>query len=317
MKNEIKNWTVANIPKRNEGLALITGSTEGVGYEDALALSSAGWNVIMMGRNSHKGAESIAKIHQINPKAKVSFEQIDLANLSSIKSFALKMTKKGHAINLLINNAGIMTPPKRLETADGFELQFGTNHIGHFALTGQLLPLLRKAKDARVVTVSSVANRAGQINFDDLQSKSSYNPMKAYGQSKLANLMFAFELQRQSDMYSWGITSIAAHPGVSRTNLLITGAGQWSFAGFMRTFFPFLFQAPAQGALPTLFAATSPDALGGSYYGPNKMGETRGYPSLSKIPAQAIDEKVAAKLWEVSQKLANVTFNNIGVSDLK
>lgn len=308
MKEEIKNWTALNIPQRTDGLAVITGSTEGVGFQDALALVSVGWNVIMMGRNQEKGAESIAKIKQMIPKAKVSFEQIDLANLSSIKNFARRMIEKGQAINLLINNAGVMTPPKRLETVDGFELQFGTNHIGHFALTAQLLPLLRKEKNARVVTVSSVANRAGQINFDDLQSKFSYNPMKAYGQSKLANLMFAFELQRQSDMNSWGILSLASHPGVSRTNLLITGAGRWSGAGIMRTFFPFLFQAPTQGALPTLFAATSPDALGGSYYGPNKMGETRGFPSIAKIPEQAVDEIVSEKLWEISLKLANVTF---------
>lgn len=276
MQNELKNWTVSNIPQRKEGLAVITGSTEGVGYEDALALSSAGWHVIMMGRNAQKGVDSIARIHQTNPKAKVSFEKIDLADLSSIKAFALRMISKGQAINLLINNAGVMTPPKRLETADGFELQFGINHIGHFALTAQLLPLLRKSPDARVVTISSVANREGKINFDDLQSESLYVPAKAYGQAKLANLIFALELQRQSEKHGWDIKSMAAHPGVSRTNLLITGAGRWSVAGMMRTFFPFLFQPPAQGALPTLFAATSPEAKGGVYYGPNKMSETRG-----------------------------------------
>ncbi|WP_343634013.1 SDR family oxidoreductase [Fluviicola sp.] len=304
----MKNWTAADIPQRNEGLAVITGSTEGVGYEDALALSSAGWNVIMMGRNPQKGAEAIAKIQRMNPKAKVSFEKIDLADLSSIKAFASRMISKGQAIDLLINNAGVMTPPKRLETADGFELQFGTNHIGHFALTAQLLPLLRKSPGARVVTVSSVANRAGQINFEDLQSKSSYTPMKAYGQAKLANLMFALELQRQSEKHGWGITSMASHPGVSRTNLLINGAGRWSFAGIMRTFFPFLFQPTAQGALPTLYAATSPSAKGGSYYGPNKMGETRGFPSPAKIPVQATDLAVSSRLWEVSQQLAKVEF---------
>jgi len=287
---------------------VITGSTEGIGYEDALALSSAGWNVIMMGRNTRKGAESMAKIHQINPKAKVSFEKIDLADLSSIKAFASRMISKGQAIDLLINNAGVMTPPKRLETADGFELQFGTNHIGHFALTAQLLPLLRKSPDARVVTVSSIANTAGTINFDDLQSKSSYVPMKAYGQAKLANLMFALELQRQSEKQGWGITSLASHPGVSRTNLLITGSGRWSVAGIARTFLPFLFQPSAQGALPTLYAATSPDAKGGAYYGPNKMGETRGFPAIAKIPAQALDVNVSLKLWEVSQVLAKVEF---------
>lgn len=308
MQNKIKNWTASNIPQRNGGLAVITGSTEGIGYEDALALAAAGWNVIMMGRNAQKGAESIAGIYQINPKAKVSFEKIDLADLSSIKAFALRMTLKGQAINLLINNAGVMTPPKRLETSDGFELQFGTNHIGHFALTAHLLPLLRKSPGARVVTVSSVANRAGVINFDDLQSTSSYVPMKAYSQAKLANLMFALELQRQSEKHGWGITSMASHPGVSRTNLLITGAGRWSTAGMARTFLPFLFQPSAQGALPTLYAATSPEAKGGVYYGPNKMGETRGFPAIAKIPAQAEDVNAALKLWEISLKLAKVGF---------
>lgn len=308
MTSEIKNWTASKIPQRNGGLAVITGSTEGIGYEDALALSAAGWNVIMMGRNAQKGVDAIAKIHQINPKAKVSFEKIDLADLSSIKSFASKMISKDEAINLLINNAGIMTPPNRLETKDGFELQFGTNHIGHFALTAYLLPLLRKAPDARVVTVSSVANRQGAINFNDLQSTVSYVPMKAYGQAKLANLMFALELQRQSDVHGWGIKSLASHPGVSRTNLLITGAGRWSFAGVMRRFFPFLFQPQAQGALPTLYAATAPDAKAGAYYGPNKMGETRGFPALAKIPTQALDVDVSLKLWEESKKLAKVEF---------
>ncbi|WP_245588233.1 SDR family oxidoreductase [Algoriphagus terrigena] len=308
MKSKIKKWTAADIPQRTEGLAVITGSTEGIGYEDALALSSAGWSVIIMGRNPQKGAESIIRIRDINPKAKLSFEKIDLADLSSIKAFASKMTAKGRPIDLLINNAGVMTPPKRLETADGFELQFGTNHIGHVALTAQLLPLLRKSPDARVVTVSSVANREGQINFDDLQSKASYTPMKAYGQAKLANLMFALELQRQSEKHGWGITSIAAHPGVSRTNLLITGAGRWSGPGIMRTFFPFLFQPTSQGALPTLYAATSPEAKGGRYYGPDKMQETRGFPSVAKIPAQASDLKVSLQLWEVSKKLAKVEF---------
>ncbi|MET0300438.1 MAG: SDR family oxidoreductase, partial [Flavitalea sp.] len=241
-------------------------------------------------------------------KAKVSFERIDLANLSSIKAFALRMYAKGERIDLLINNAGVMTPPKRHETADGFELQFGTNHLGHFALTAQLLPLISKSSYARIITVSSIANRQGAINFDDLQSKSIYAPGKAYSQARLANLMFALELQRQSEKHGWGITSIAAHPGVSRTNLLITGAGRWSAAGIARTFLPFLFQPSAQGALPTLYAATSPDAKAGSYYGPGKMMETRGFPSISKIPAQAEDKNVALKLWRISEELAEVSF---------
>lgn len=308
MQNEIKKWTASDIPQRNSGLAVITGSTEGIGYEDALALSSSGWNVIMMGRNAQKGAQAIARIRYINPKANISFEKIDLADLSSIRAFASRMASKGQAIDLLINNAGVMTPPKRLETTDGFELQFGTNHIGHFALTAQLLPLLRKSQHARVVTVSSIANRAGIINFDDLQSKFSYAPGKAYSQAKLANLMFALELQRQSERHGWGILSMAAHPGVSRTNLLITGAGRWSVAGMARTFLPFLFQPSAQGALPTLYAATSPEAKGGVYYGPNKMNETRGFPSVAKIPAQAQDVNVSLKLWDISKELAKVEF---------
>lgn len=308
MENDIKNWTTAKIPRRSDGLAVITGSTEGIGYEDALALSWAGWSVVVMGRNAHKGAEAIDKILQVNPKAKVRFEKIDLADLSSITDFCSRMLAKGEAINLLINNAGVMTPPSRLETADRFELQFGTNHIGHFALTAQLIPLLRKAPDARVVTVSSVANRNGSINFDDLQSNKGYVPMKAYAQAKLANLMFALELQRQSDMNGWGIKSIASHPGVSRTNLLITGTGKWSVAGMARTFLPFLFQPQAQGALPTLYAATSSEAKGGFYYGPNKMGETRGLPAIAKIPQQAADSDVAKRLWQVSCELAKVEF---------
>lgn len=306
MEKNIKNWTAANMPQRKNGLAVITGSTEGLGFEDALALTSAGWNVIIMGRNAEKGAEAVAKIHQIHPEAKVSFEKIDLADLASIKSFASKMLAKGEPIHLLINNAGVMTPPNRLETKDGLELQFGTNHIGHFALTAQLLPLLRQAPNARVVTVSSIANRDGVINFDDLQSTSSYVPGKAYSQAKLANLMFALALQRQSEQQGWGISSMAAHPGVSRTNLLISGAGKWSIPGMMRRFFPFLFQPQAQGALPTLFAATSTEAKGGMYYGPDKMGETRGFPTIAKIPKQANDSAVAQKLWEVSQHLAKV-----------
>lgn len=303
-----KNWTTSNIPQRNDGLAVITGSTEGIGFEDALALSSAGWNVIIMGRNAQKGADAIAKIIQINPKAKVRFEQIDLANLSSIRDFVNRMIANGQAIDLLINNAGVMTPPNRLETKDGFELQFGTNHLGHFALTSQLLPLIQQSNYARVVTVSSVAARQGAINFDDLQSTVSYLPMKAYSQAKLANLMFALELQRQNEKNGWGITRIAAHPGVSRTNLLISGAGRWSAAGMARTFLPFLFQPSSQGALPTLFAATSPEAKASMYYGPNKKSETRGFPAVAKIPAQAEDLEVSHKLWAVSEKLTNVEF---------
>ena len=311
MHNELKQWTAADMPQRKNGLAVITGSTEGIGFEDAVALTSAGWTVIMLGRNSEKGADSLARLRQRNPRAKASFEPLDLADLASIKAFAGRMQDRGQAIDLLINNAGVMTPPKRLTTTDGFELQFGTNHLGHFALTAHLLPLLQKSAAARVVTVSSVANRAGNINFEDLQSETTYDPMKAYSQSKLANLMFALELQRRSEAVGWGITSLAAHPGVSRTNLLLTGAGRWSVTGMMRTLLPFLFQPPAQGALPTLYAATSPEAKGGIYYGPNRLSETRGLPGIAKIPEQAEDKAVANRLWDISSRLAGVSFEEI------
>lgn len=209
---------------------------------------------------------------------------------------------------MLINNAGVMTPPERRTTSDGFELQFGTNYLGHFALTAHLLPLLRKGRSPRVVTLSSIAARNGAINFDDLQAEHGYKPMPVYSQSKLACLMFAFELQRRSEAAGWGITSIAAHPGISRTELLPNGAGKASVLGLGRRFLWFLFQPAAQGALPTLFAATSLDAKGGGFYGPNRLGETRGYPTISKTPKAALDTSVAARLWKVSEQITRAKF---------
>jgi NAD(P)-dependent dehydrogenase (short-subunit alcohol dehydrogenase family) len=232
---------------------------------------------------------------------------VDLASLKSIAEFGARVREKRDSLDLLINNAAVMTPPKRQETSDGFELQFGTNYLGHFALTMQLLPLLRKGKNPRVVTLSSIASRDGAIDFDDLQAQQGYKPMRAYSQSKLACLMFAFELQRRSEAGHWGVASIAAHPGISRTDLLHNAPGRSSALGLARTLLWFLFQPAAQGALPTLLAATSPGARAGAYYGPDKMGETRGFPALSKVPPQATDEAVAARLWEVSAQLTGAS----------
>ncbi|MDQ0203224.1 SDR family NAD(P)-dependent oxidoreductase [Pectinatus haikarae] len=187
----------------------------------------------------------------------------------------------------MINNAAVMALPERRITADGFEMQFGTNFLGPFALTARLLPLLRNGKNPRVVTVSSIAARDGVIYFSDLQAEFSYKPMKVYGQSKLADLMLDFELQRRSEANKWGVSSFAVHPGVSRTNLIPNGAGSLSVSGLMRIFLWFLFQPASQGALPTLFAATSQNARAGIYYGPNKMNETRGFPAAAKVPPQA------------------------------
>jgi NAD(P)-dependent dehydrogenase (short-subunit alcohol dehydrogenase family) len=303
----MSQWTTKNIPSQAGRLAVVTG-TGGLGYEDALALSRAGAEVIIAGRNPAKGAEALSKIRSENPKANVCFEELDLANLASIEAFGKRMKAQHERLELLINNAAVMTPPNRQTTSDGFELQFGTNYLGHFALTAHLLPLLRKGQNPRVVNVSSIAASDGRINFEDLQSEQDYRPMAAYGQSKLANLLFSFELQRRSAAAKGGISSIAAHSGISRTDLLPNGSGRMSFQGLVRRYLWFLFQAASQGALPTLFAATSPDAKAGAYYGPDRFRETRGFPAPAKVPALAQDTSLAAQLWEESERLTKVSF---------
>jgi len=298
-------WTAAGIPPQQGRIAIVTG-TGGIGFETALELARAGAEVIIAGRSPQKGASAVERIRDEVSIAKVRFEQVDLASLASVSTFTSRLRTQLLKLDVLVNNAAVMTPPKREKTVDGYELQFGTNYLSHFALTLQLLPLLSKGQRARVVSVSSVAARDGVINFSDLQSEQNYKPMKAYGQSKLANLMFAFELQRRSEAGRWGITSIAAHPGISRTDLLHNSPGRWSVQGIARTLLWFLFQPAPQGALPSLFAATVIEAKAGGYYGPDKLGETRGYPTPSKIPTQALDALVAAQLWEVSERLSGV-----------
>jgi NAD(P)-dependent dehydrogenase (short-subunit alcohol dehydrogenase family) len=300
-------WTASDIPPQAGRSAVITG-TGGLGYETALALARAGAHVIIAGRNGSKGAEAVASIRDSVPSANVRFERVDLANLQSIADFGARLRAGRQTLDLLINNAAVMAPRQRQTTSDGFELQFGTNHLGHFALTAQLLPLLRGGRRARVVNVSSIAARNGAIDFDDLQAERRYDPMVVYGQSKLANLLFSFELQRRSEAGGWGVSSIAAHPGISRTDLIVNGAGRMSVHGFLRTFLWFLFQPAARGALPTLLAGTSPHAAGGAYYGPDKLGETRGAPALAKIPPRAEDARMAARLWDVSEQLTGVTY---------
>jgi len=299
-------WTAADIPSQKGRSAIVTGAG-GLGYEDALALARAG-EVIIASRNAQKGVEALASIRANIPSANLRFEELDLASLKSIAAFGARLRSQRGSLDLLINNAGVMTPPQRRETSDGFELQFGTNYLGHFALTAQLLPLLRKGTDARVVTLSSIAARDGAINFEDLQAERHYEPMAVYSQSKLACLMFAFELQRRNDSGGRGVSSFAAHPGIAATDLLTNGAGRNSSAGMMRRFLPFLFQPVWQGALPTLYAATAPDAKPGAYYGPHQMSEVRGYPALAKVPPQAADKAVAERLWRVSEQLTGASF---------
>lgn len=307
-ENMKRNWTAADIPSQKGRSVVITG-TGGIGYEIALEMTRAGAEVIMAGRNKDKGEEAISKIKKMNLAGNICFEKLDLADLASIKAFGERIRTQRKSLDILVNNAAVMNPPQRKVTKDGFELQMGTNYLGHFALTAYLLPLLQKGNKPRVVTMSSIAHLQGVINFEDLQSENNYKPMVAYSQSKLACLMFALELQRRSDAAGWGIISMGAHPGISRTELIPNGAGKNSAAGIVRRLFgPILFQPAAHGAWPALYAATAEAATGGTYYGPSGLKETRGYPEIAQIASQAKDVQVASKLWEESEKLTKVRF---------
>ncbi|OQW60743.1 MAG: short-chain dehydrogenase [Proteobacteria bacterium SG_bin9] len=295
-----------DLPSQLGKTAVVTGATGGLGYETALALAKAGADVILTGRDDQKGAAALANISQDVLGAKVTYERLDLASLASITDFAQRMQARP-SLDLLVNNAGVMALPSRQTTADGFEMQFGTNYLGHFALTAQLMSLLRKAAAPRVVNVSSLAHRTGFIDFSDLQGTRWYSPWKAYGQSKLACLMFALELQRRSDAAGWNVISTAAHPGFAQTNLFAGGPG--GFVSLASNFAaPFLGHSAAGGARPILFAATSPDAKPGGYYGPGGLGELRGAPSRALIMPQARNAANAAKLWDESEKLTGVSF---------
>src|SRR3984885_9939654 len=270
-------WSVANIPSQQGKLAVVTGATGGLGYETALALAGAGAEVLVTGRNTEKGRVAIDRINRAVPSAKVRFEMLDLASLRSVRAFVAKVVANGQPVDLLINNAGVMDLPGRRLTEDGFEMQFGTNHLSHFAFTGLLLPVLRIAEAPRVVNVSSIAHRGGKIDFANLQAERKYRSWPAYQQSKLANLLFTLELQRRSDAYGWGLMSNAAHPGFARTDLIPNGPGSKGMMGLIsKTMGRFMSHSATAGALPTLFAATSPAAVRMGYYGPNGFYELKG-----------------------------------------
>ena len=305
----MSNWSITDIPSQQGKLAIVTGANSGIGYETALELARVGAEVILAGRSEAKNLEAAKRIKREIPAAKVRFGKCDLASLASIEEFADGMIAAGRSIDLLINNAGVMMPPTRKTTADGFELQFGTNHLGHFALTGRLLPLLRRGQGTRVVNVSSLAHRTGTIRFDDLQAEQKYAPWPAYAQSKLANLLFTFELQRRSDANGWGLMSDAAHPGGSRTELIVNGPGVETWIKRLGArFSAAISQSAADGALPTLFAATSPNAKPFGYYGPNGLFEIKGAVATAQIAAKAKDEAVARKLWTASEELTGVVW---------
>lgn len=307
------NWTVKDMPRLDGKVAIVTGATGGLGYETALELAGAGAEAVLAGRSAGKGAEAVARISRKYPGAVTRFEMLDLADLRSVAAFAARVSARYPSIDILVNNAAVMALPRRQTTVDGFEMQIGTNYLGHFALTGDLLPNLRRAGHARVVNLSSLAHHRGRIDLLDFQS-AKYDPWPVYSQSKLAMLMFAFELQRRSDRDGWGLMANAAHPGWASTDLIARGPASggrfWinAASGLIR---PFLFQDAASGALPTLFAAASPDARGAAYYGPDGRGERKGAPAEARISPAALDQSVAERLWTLSEKLTGVHYGTL------
>jgi NAD(P)-dependent dehydrogenase (short-subunit alcohol dehydrogenase family) len=294
------NWTERDIPEQNGRVAIVTGGNTGLGFETARMLAEHGAAVILGVRDVEKGRQAASRI-----VGNVAVQALDLTSLASIRSAAADIRAAHARIDLLINNAGVMYTPKR-NTVDGFELQFGTNHLGHFALTGLLLDRILPVPGSRVVTISSTGHRIqASVHFDDLQWERSYSRAGAYGQSKLANLMFTYELQRR--LASLGNTiAVAAHPGISNTELIRNlPAGFRSLAGSIA---PLFTQKPEMGALPTLRAATDPAVLGGQYYGPGGWGEIRGFPKLVTSSTQSYDQSIQQRLWTVSEKLTGVTF---------
>jgi NAD(P)-dependent dehydrogenase (short-subunit alcohol dehydrogenase family) len=305
-------WTTADIPPQNGRTAVVTGATGGLGYETALALAGAGATVVLTGRNDAKGRRALQQIRAQFPNADIDYETLDLANLASVADFAARFSASHASLDLLVNNAGVMALPTRQTTADGFEMQFGTNYLGHYALTAHLLPLLRRGDRPRVVNLSSLAHRWGAIDFDDLQGLRSYGPAKAHSQSKLAMLVFALELQRRSNAAGWGLMSNAAHPGYARTDLITNGPGaRGVLSQINKLLGPLISHSACEGALPTLFA---PEAKAAGYYGPNWFYELKGPPEPAKIMPQAKDVAVAARLWDVSAALTGVSFDQVAVA---
>jgi len=304
----MSKWTIRDIPLQAGKLALVTGATGGLGYETALELARAGAEVVVAGRNPAKGKVAVGRIEREVKGAKVRFGLVDLGSLASVEEFSGKMLEDGRSVDVLINNAGVMALPTRQLTTDGFEMQLGTNHLGHFALTGRLLPLLRRG--ARVVNVSSLMHKMGaSIHFDDLQMAKKYTPNGAYAQSKLANLLFTFELQRRSDAAGWGLLSDAAHPGASSTDLIANGPGTDRFPHTLGPMFVrWIGQNAAAGALPTLYAATAPEAKPMGYYGPDGLFELKGDVAPAAISKQAQQVGLAKRFWEVSEELTGVRF---------
>jgi len=299
-------WTTDNIDSLAGKRVIVTGGGSGIGFEAARVLASKGAEVILAVRNMEKGNMALSKIKAENPSAKVSIMHLDLGDLKSIQNFSEEFRKKYESLNLLINNAGVMIPPYK-HTKDGFELQFGTNHLGHFALTGQLLPTLLTTAGSRIVTVSSIASRGADIFFDNLDGSKGYSRMKFYRQSKFANILFAVELNNRLRKSGADTISVVCHPGVSATNLMSRGSGKESDK-IMKFLFDLFAQSAEMGALPTLFAATNKELTGGEYIGPDGKENRKGNPEISSEVNTLFKATVAEKLWEVSEKLTGIVY---------
>ena len=301
-------WSAADIPDQRGRRVVVTGANSGIGLATALELARAGAAVTLACRDAERGGRARARIGAEVAGAEVAVGALDLADLGSVRAFA---ETQQAPLDALVNNAGVMATPPRW-TADGFELQLASNHLGHFALTGLLLDrLLAAAREPRVVTVTSVAHRFGRIDFDDLQRERAYHPWTAYAQAKLANLLFAYELQRRADAAHQQLLSLAAHPGYTATRLLTSGpalAGPNLQSRVMGLVSPVLGQSAAMGALPTLYAVTVPELPGGSYVGPSGPLELRGHPHLVSSSAASKDPGTARRLWEASEELTGVRF---------
>jgi NAD(P)-dependent dehydrogenase (short-subunit alcohol dehydrogenase family) len=293
-------WIESDIPDQHGRTAVVTGANSGIGWETARALTAKGARVIVACRSEEKGRDAERRIRAGVADADVRFEPLDLGSLASVRAFADKLGAAESRIDLLVNNAGVMMPPYG-KTADGFELQLGTNHLGHFALTGLLLPRILAAPKARVVSVSSLAHFWGRIDFADLQCERSYNATRAYGQSKLANLLFMRELQRRFEAKRAGAMAAAAHPGSTRTELQ-------RHSGLMNAIVAVFSQQPPDGALPSLYAATAPDVRGGEYFGPSGFAGCLGPPGRARSSAASRNAAVAKRLWDVSEELTGVRF---------
>ena len=307
---QYEDWVSQHIPPLDGRVVVVTGANSGLGFEAAKLLAQRGAHVVLAVRNLDKGRAALESICAENPQARLEVLPLDLADLASVGRFAEELRGSRSRLHALINNAGVMAIPQR-STVDGFETQFGTNHLGHFALTGLLLPLLLRTPGSRVVSMSSGIHMIGRINFDDLQSEKGYSDFRAYAQSKLANLLFTYELQRKLKAAGAQTAALAAHPGYASTNLQGVGPTMTESRArqaMMNVSNRLLAQTAAMGALPIVYAATSPDAQGGEYYGPSGLFGQRGYPKKARSSGASYDEAVAERLWQVSEELTGVRY---------